>query len=315
MKKVFITGVSGYFGSRLVSYFDHNDDVNEVIGIDLVPPRQSYQKLKFIHHDIRDDLYAVLAGRNIDWAIHAAFILPPIHDKNLMEDINVNGTINFLNACANAGIPQLMHCSSTTAYGFHADNDIPLTEESPLRGNDDFTYAKNKKELEYICRQFKKNNPNIRLTIIRPCFVVGPGFDNPLSRHLTKKIVLMPARTASFQFVHEDDLIELMHQLLLQANDGVYNIASDGVVTFDEMITMLGNWKLKLPFPVMYVLNNLMWLLRFKFITEFPSPALKMVVYPWAASNEKIKKELNYSFKYSTREAFEDFARYIKASK
>lgn len=313
MKKVFITGVSGYFGSKLVSYFDHKDDISEIIGIDIVPPRQIYQKLNFIRHDIRDDLSPVLSGRDIDWAIHTAFILPPIHDRKRMESININGTINFLNACANAGIPQLMQCSSTTAYGFHADNTTPLTEESPLRGNDDFTYSKNKRELEYVCREFKNNNPDICLTIIRPCFVVGPGFDNPLSRHLTKKIVMMPSKSASFQYVHEDDLIEIMYQLLLKAKDGAYNIASDGVMTFDEMITMLGNWRLKLPFPVMYVLNNLMWLLRVKFITEFPSPALKMVVYPWIASNEKIKKELNYSFKYSTKEAFEDFAKHIKS--
>ncbi|MEZ4577969.1 MAG: hypothetical protein R2875_08165 [Desulfobacterales bacterium] len=45
---------------------------------------------------------------------------------------------------------QILYTSSTTAYGFYPDNDQPLTEDSPLRGNDDFTYAKNKKEIEAI---------------------------------------------------------------------------------------------------------------------------------------------------------------------
>jgi nucleoside-diphosphate-sugar epimerase len=35
--------------------------------------------------------------------------------------------------------------------------------------------------------------------------------------------------------------------------------------------------------------------------------------YPWIASNSKIKTELGYSFKYSTKAAFEDFARFVKA--
>jgi nucleoside-diphosphate-sugar epimerase len=52
-------------------------------------------------------MYPLLKDKAIDWAIHAAYILPPIHDKGLMEDININGTKNFLSSCLKAGIPQL----------------------------------------------------------------------------------------------------------------------------------------------------------------------------------------------------------------
>ena len=62
-----------------------------------------------------------------------------------MEDINRSGTRNILDLSARAGVKQVLYTSSTTAYGFYPDNDRPLTEESPLRGNNDFTYAKNKK--------------------------------------------------------------------------------------------------------------------------------------------------------------------------
>jgi hypothetical protein len=50
-------------------------------------------------------------------------------------------------------------------------------------------------------------------------------------------------------------------------------------------------------------------------MTEFPSAGLTMLVYPWIASNDKLKRELGYTFKYTTREAFEDFARYVKENK
>jgi nucleoside-diphosphate-sugar epimerase len=63
-------------------------------------------------------------------------------------DINKGGTRNVLDAPVKAGIKQILYTSSTTAYGFYPDNDLPLTEDSPIRGNDDFTYAKNKKEIE-----------------------------------------------------------------------------------------------------------------------------------------------------------------------
>lgn len=315
MKRVFITGVGGYFGSKLVWLLDKKQDVEEVVGIDIKAPAYTSRKLRFIRHDIRDDLNPLLLDKDFDWVIHTAFVLPPIHNKALMEDINMNGTKNLLEACVKAGIKQVLHCSSTTAYGFHEDNPPVLTEDSPLRGNDDFTYSKNKKELEGVCKEFQEAHPDMCLTIIRPCFVVGPGFDNPLARHLKKKIVLMPKDTVPFQFIHEDDLVEIIYQLLVKKKCGTYNLASDGTMTFDEMIHMLGGYSLKFPASILYPLNNLMWFLRLKFITEFPSPALNMVRYPWIASNEKLKKDIGYKFKYDTRGAFEAFVRHVKATK
>jgi UDP-glucose 4-epimerase len=309
VKTVFITGVSGYFGAKLVSLFESKDAIGTIVGVDVRPPSFSSKKLEFIRHDVRDDMYSLIAERDIDWAIHTAFILPPLHDKALMEDININGTRSFLSACEKAKVKQILHCSSTTAYGFHEDNPPLLTEDSPLRGNDDFTYSKNKKELEFICREFRESHPDICFTIVRPCFVVGAGFDNPLSRYLQKKIVILPSKTVPLQFIHEDDLVEILYRLLSEKKEGIYNVAADGTMTFDEMVHIFGNWLVKLPLSIMSPMNTLMWFLRMKFVTEFPSSGLNLVRYPWIASNEKVKRALGYSFKYTTSEAFLDFAK------
>ena len=309
---LFITGVSGYFGMKLLKHFCSKDDVDRVIGIDITEPEYNNEKFHFIKHDVRNDMTPLFNKNEIHWAIHAAYILAPIHNKGLMEDVNINGTRNFLTACLSSGVKQIMQVSSTTAYGFHRDNPPLLNEESPLRGNKDFTYAKNKKELEFLCEEFMINNPDICFTIVRPCFVVGPGFNNPLARHLCKKIVMLPMDTKDFQFVHEDDLVEVMHLILKRKFSGTYNIAADGTITFDEMIKMLGGIQLKIPPFLIYPLNDLAWFLRLKFITEIPSPALNFMRFPWIAGNGIIKKELRYNFKYNTKEAFMDFVRYTK---
>ena len=134
MKRVFITGVSGYFGSKLVEHLGSKDDVGEIIGIDIMKPKRPSAKLTFIRHDVRADMYPLLKDRNIDWAIHAAYILPPIHDKGLMEDININGTRTYFHRASRQAY-RSSSSAHTTAYGFHTDNDMPLTEESPLRGD------------------------------------------------------------------------------------------------------------------------------------------------------------------------------------
>jgi UDP-glucose 4-epimerase len=313
MRHILITGVSGYFGQKLVRYFEGKPEVERITGIDIKPFPAPSKKLEFMKFDVRASLESVFSGREIDCVIHTAYILPPIHDKALMEDININGTKNVLGSAAKHGVSRILDCSSTTAYGFHPDNPAIHTEESPLRGNDDFTYAKNKKEIEGWIQDFEKANPDIGMVIIRPCFVVGPGFTNPLARHLCKKICILPANSKPFQFIHEDDLIEIMYLLLKEKKTGVYNLAGDGTMTFDEMVALLGGWTLKLPVWLLWPMNNLMWHLRVTFITEFPSPCLNMMRYSWLASNDKVKKELGYTFKYNTREAFKDFVRHAKA--
>lgn len=312
MKTIFITGVAGYFGEKFISFFDTKPEVERIIGIDIKPPRNGSAKLEFIRHDVREDLSSLLAGRDIDCLIHGAYVLHPIHDDTLMEDININGTKNVLNACAKVGIRHVLDCSSTTAYGFHEDNPEVLTEECELRGNDDFMYSKNKKELEFFMKGFQEANPDICLTIIRPCFVVGPGFDNPLARHLQKRLVCLGTRTAPFQYIHEDDLVEIVYLLLEKRMGGVFNLAADGTMTFEEMVRMLGNVPLKLPNRLLGFMNAIFWKLRLTFITEFPSPCLNMMQYRWVASNEKVKNQLGYEFKYTTRDAFEDFARTLR---
>jgi UDP-glucose 4-epimerase len=311
MEHILITGVSGYFGQKLVRLFEDKPEVKRITGIDVRAPQHPSDKLVFIKCDVREPLDMVFEDRGIDCVIHTAYILPPIPDVALMEDININGTRNVLTTAARHKVRQIMDCSSSTAYGFHPDNPAVLTEESPLKGNDDFTYAKNKKEIEAWMRGFERDHPEILLTTVRPCFVVGPGFTNPLARHLTKKICILPRQTAPFQYIHEDDLVDIMYLLLKEKKAGAYNLAADGTMTFDEMLGILGGWPLKLPVWLLWPMNDLMWRLRMTFMTEFPSPCLNMIRYPWIASNAKVKGELGYRFRYTTREAFEEFARHV----
>ncbi len=310
--RILVTGAAGYIGGKLVETLCQKEWVEAVVGTDIREPARKFPKYKFDIRDVRQSMEDIFQNERIDTVVHTAYILPPIHDTRLMEDINKNGTRNILNASAKAGVRQILYTSSTTAYGFYPDNDRPLTEESPLRGNDDFTYAKNKKEIEAILADFVKSHPDIRVTIVRPCFVVGPGFKNPMAEHLQKKLVMIPSKTRPWQFVHEDDLINVMVLLLKKQIPGAFNVTAEGTMTFDEMIRSLGNIPIPLPWSVIYPLNNLAWFLRLSFITRFPSPPLRMTVEPWIASSEKLKKETGYQFKYDSRSAFMDFVRSVK---
>ena len=312
--RVLITGAAGYIGGRMVESLSTKDWVEAVVGTDIKAPEKNIAGCKFYKRDIRDNMDDIFEKEQIDAVVHTAYVLNPIHNKALMEDINKGGTRNILEACVKNGVKQILYTSSTTAYGFYPDNDKPLTEDSPLRGNDDFTYAKNKKELEAIIKEFIPQHPELKVTVVRPCFVVGPGFKNPMAEHFQKKFVLVPSNTLPWQFVHEDDLINVMALLLEKQIAGAFNVSANGTMTFSEIISILGNFRVALPWWLVYPLNNLSWFMRLTFMTKFPSPALRMMVNPWISSNKKLIQETGYKFKYNTIEAYKDFAKSAKSA-
>jgi len=312
MKNVLITGVSGYIGNKIARALAQHAAVKTLVGIDIQPPRTPQNGLIFHQHDVRETMADLFRRHGIDTVIHAAYVLPPIHDRALMEDINVSGTRNVIAACHDTGVDHLLYTSSATAYGFHPDNPIPLTEDSPLRGNDDFTYSKNKKEIEFIFQEVIGEQPAMAITILRPCFVVGPGFANPLATHLKKKVVLCPSPSSPMQFVHEDDLLRVMLLCLEKQVAGVYNVAGEGTLAMAEMIRMLGNIHCPLPAAVMAPINHLAWNLRMTWLTEFPSPALNIMRYPWIVSSAKLIRDTGFSYRYDTHAAFDDFAKTVQ---
>ena len=314
MKNVFITGVSGYLGMKVTGLLAKNDAVSKIIGIDIKEPAVIPDKLIFLKHDVRDPVVDLLKAHSIDTVVHMAYIVAQLHSDAEMEDINFAGSRNIFNASAQAQVSHILYTSSATAYGAHPDNDIPLTEESPLRGNDDFIYAKNKKEIEQnLIQPFIRKNPDITFTVLRPCFVTGPNFiSNPLARYLTKRIVMLPSKTAPFQYMHEDDLARIVEMCLEKSINGVYNVGGEGTITFREMVEMLGNKILTIPPGLMYVLNNISWFLRLSFLTEASSSSLNLVYHSWIVSPKRLIDETGFEYYHDTRSAFEDFVRSIK---
>jgi len=309
MKNILITGVSGYIGTSLAKALLADGHASTVVGTDLRNPSVHDDRLIFYRHDVRDHMDRIMANHAIDTVVHAAYILPPLHDTDLMESINVDGTRNVLAASARAGVEHLLVTSSATAYGFHPDNPIPLTENDPLRGNTDFTYAKNKREIECIIGRFAEAHLQMGVTVLRPCFVVGPHMNNPLADHLKKPLVVLPKETMPLQFVHETDLTRIILHCLAGRATGIFNIAGSGTLTVAELVAMMGNRPVWVPSRLLYPLNHLAWTMRLHGLTRFPSPALGLFRYSWVADPQKFIRQTGFAYRYDSRQAFADFAR------
>ena len=301
-----ITGSSGYLGKLVVSSLEDESQLEYILGLDIVDTPYRSEKFGHLSVDTRNPQLAQLLRENrIDTLLHLAWIFNPIHSSRTAYDVDVNGTKNVLESCRDAGVEHIVLLGSTTAYGAHPDNPDWLTEESPIRGNRDFAYSRHKALVEDFCDGFEKDNPQLALTRLRGCIVLGKNVDNFL-----KTLILMRGLRHAIirncypqmQFLHEDDTVSLLKLVLLQRPRGVYNVAPDDTVALNDIPWITDNPVLEYPYWLLRPLTGLLWSLR-----KLPVPAsyLSFIRYRWTASNQKLKRELGWSPQHSSIEALE----------
>lgn len=303
-KKIFITGMAGYFAGRLCRELDRIDWCEKFYGVDVRKPLYKYDRAEFRIMDINSpELGKWVSEIKPDIFIHLAFLVEEIHNKELMRRVNVAGTGNALKACEMADVPQILVASSGTAYGAWKDNPIPLKEEHSLKPNPGFYYAVHKAELEDLCNQYIKRHPKTIFSIIRPCVVYGPNVSNYLS-----DLVDMPILTGirgyapPLQFIHEDDLCSAILLILEKQGRGAFNLAPEDTITFPEIFEMSKKMSVNLPYWLMVLITALFWKLHiFKFSTGF----LDYIRYPWVIDSSRLRNELGFKFRYSSRETME----------
>jgi UDP-glucose 4-epimerase len=304
--KYLITGGSGYIGGRLNDLLTQRDDT-EVVNLDLRPPTVPRPRTRFIRMDVRDrGMRSLLESERPDAVVHLAFVLNPIRDEHKMYDIDVNGTQNVLEAAAAAGVTQLLVASSTTAYGAFPDNPVPLTEEHPVRGLPGYEYARDKTEIDRLCQLWGAQHPDRVMTIVRPTIVFGPNVDNYIVRSWANSpfFPLLDGRDPDWQFVHEDDVVEAISRLMMERRAGIFNLTADGTIKLSEAARLAGLKTRAMSARTYRRIAKAAWALHLPNV-EAPAGQIDFMLYPWIASNEKIKAVLDWTPRYTSRETFE----------
>jgi UDP-glucose 4-epimerase len=301
---VAVTGAAGYIAGRFIEELCADDGVKRILGFDVREPAFSHEKFIFDPIDVRSP---ALEGRfqGVDVVVHLAFIMDPIKDEGLMRDVNVNGSQNVFRCAGRAGVRRIVYPSSATVYGAHPDNDLPLTEESPLRANLDFSYPAHKLEVEYVVKEFKEEFPKTIVTVFRPAIVFGPNVDNAWSHLLETPVIFgVKDHNPPFQFVHEDDVGRALLFALEEDLDGHYNLAPNDWVGADELLAELGRRRVDVAEPAAFALWERLWALG---AAEAPAGMLHDVMHPWVVSPEKLERA-GFRCLRSSKQAFSQAA-------
>ncbi len=311
MRRVAVTGVSGYIGAQLMRRLAAHPGVEAVIGLDRRPPLDPPAKLTFLQRDITQPFDDLFAQHKVDAAVHLAFVVAPTRREAWATKINIDGTRHFLQACALAGTGYALYLGSTAAYGAHADNPIPLMEESPLRPNERFQYSRDKAATERLFAGFAASHHQTKVTVLRGCPVMGPGGAKAIGAKVFQPVMVRIAgRDPPVQYLHEEDLIDILVMLLERRTPGVYNVAGDGVVPYTQVAKMARRRMVAVPKSLLGGVMDVAWKLRLQ--SQSNSAGLDFIAYPWVASNEKLKQATGFRYRYSTEQTIEAFLRAAK---
>jgi UDP-glucose 4-epimerase len=300
-----ITGISGYVGRALLPYLEKDAEIERIIGIDqLELPEQFHSDKVEFHqrdmHEVRiDDLVA-----DTDILIHLAFMLMrlPGTSPQAAEQKNIQITRNVFEAVARQGLKKLIFTSSVVAYGIHADNPIPLRETHPLRPNPEIYYSRAKASIESYLDDFEKEHPQLIITRLRPCTVVGPQADPAQMVSFTgSTATLVKGYDPPYQLLHEEDLAQAIYLAIQKDIAGIFNVAGDEPRELSQLaLSKPGGKVVRLPYGLSRFLAWLAWRTK---SSVFAPEWLDLACYPLVVSNDKLKLH-GWNPEFTTAEAY-----------
>jgi UDP-glucose 4-epimerase len=218
----------------------------------------------------------------------------------------VLGTENVLAACATGGVRKIIVTSSGAAYGYHADNPVPLTESDPLRGNEAFAYSHHKRLVEERLARFAEEHPEVGQLVFRVGAVLGPGVDNQISALFERRFVLeLAGSTAPFAFVWDEDVVGCLVEGVFSDKTGIYNVSGDGTLTPGQIAEILGKRRLVLPVALV---KAALWLLSRLRLSPYGPEQTLFLQYRPVLANARLKGEFGYVPRRSSEEVFQHFA-------
>jgi len=312
-KVVLVTGVSRDLGRRFARRLAAQPDIDRVVGVDAVPPRDDIGDVSFVRADIRNPVIAkVLAKEDVDTVVHMSVIATPgsAGGRGTMKELNVIGTMQLLAACQKAqGLRHLVVKSTSTVYGASSRDPAMFTEDLEPRQVPRSGYAKDVSEIEGYVRGFARRRPDVAVTMLRAASTVGPTVSSPLTRYFRLPIVpTVLGYDARLQFLHEHDLLGVLQHATLGGVHGSFNVAGDGVLMLSQALRRLG--RPTVPVPT-FALSSLGSVSRQAGIKGLQTELADYLTFGRGVDTSRMRAVLGFHPSYTTAEAFADFGRSV----
>ena len=254
MKKVLITGATGFVGNYLTDYLASKKEF-EIYGTSLTD-FESNDKIQIEKIDLTnfESVVGLIEKIKPDYLYHlAAFTSPAASISNPTPTVlgNIEIQMNVLNAVKNIGLnkTRLLVVSSGEVYGLVGKDDLPIDEDTPMRPLN--PYAVSKIAQDFLSMQYSLTY-DLDIVRVRPFNHTGPGqtptfaipsFSEQIVRIEKGKqdpILKVGNLTAKRDFTDVRDIVKGYVLLLEKGIRGeVYNIGSGKSYQMKDLLDIL----------------------------------------------------------------------------
>ncbi|AVO36359.1 SDR family oxidoreductase [Pukyongiella litopenaei] len=304
MSRILITGAAGAVGAALLRLLGDRAGL-DVVATDIRPPEALPPNARFLTMDVTgDDPDRVIAGVRPDVVVHLASVVTPGagSTRDLEYAVDVTGSRNVLDACLAHGVRRLVVTSSGAAYGYHADNAVPLGEDDPIRGNREFAYSWHKRLVEEMLATARHETPALEQVVLRVGTVLGAGLENQITALFHKPRLLgLRGSDSPFVFIWDDDLAHVLERAALDGPPGIYNVAGDGAMTVSDIAAAMGKSVRWVP-PVL--VRAALVVARPLGLSRYGPEQVRFLLYRPVLDNTALKRDFGYVPRRSSAEAF-----------
>jgi len=309
-RRIAITGLDTFAGLRTAERLLDRSQPPELVGIDLRLPRRLEGRIRFHRVDLTEptadsQLAELLDKERCEALLHAAFFERPHADHAYAHELEVIGSLHVMNAAAASGVSRLVVPSTAEVYGPSATNPGYLDEAHPLNAQRDSHVARDRAEMEQLLSLFADRHPGLAVTVLRPCWIVGPTFDSRVLRHFAPaRVTTLLGFDPLLQWLHECDLLRAIEIGLERDARGAFNLAGDEALPLSVLLRLAGKRSRPVPHPVLYRLGYVgaVW-------SDGDPPAgfYEYLRHSWLVDTRRAREELGFSPQYTTKEAWLSF--------
>jgi UDP-glucuronate 4-epimerase len=260
--RVLVTGAAGFIGSHLAArLLDRGDQVTALDAFDetLYPARlhernaatlagrSGFQLHRgdLLDAPLVDRLIAEFAPEVVVHLAALAGVRPSIAQPKRYQRVNIEGTLNLLEACRVAGCRRVVFASSSSVYG--ARSEVPFRESDPA-DHPASPYAATKRAGELLCANYSSLY-GIATTALRFFTVYGPRQRPEMAIHKFARLIhegaevpLFGDGTTARDYTYIDDILDGVMASIDRCGGGqyrVYNLGGSRTTTLAELVRLI----------------------------------------------------------------------------
>ena len=304
---ILVTGAAGALAQQVINQLrDHCD----LVAVDFREQVYLGDDIPSYCIDFNKRVFEDLFRRyQFDGVIHLGRIMSSQLTRMRRYNANVLGTQKLLDLSRKYGIKRVVVLSTYHVYGAVAYNPALIDEAAPLKSAGLSADLIDSVELENLANIYLWRYPELNISILRPCNIVGPGVRNTMSTLLSsERAPVLAGFSPMMQFIHIDDMADAIVLAYNKPVRGVFNVAPQDWVAYQHALKLCHCKSFPVP-SVPPILPSI--ILRTLKLRSFPSYLMAFFKYPVVIDGRAFSNQ----FGFKPKRALKDIFRFYRENK